>query len=182
MPGLLLGVVSRKLRADNLAFVSTAANVAALLQRVSGAGTEPGRRAPVGPALGGSYGVGLTLAAEQRTGFGGEAWLDIRDRLVVTAGLGVAPAEAWAAHGSLDLTFRQRFGHGALTAVFDLGPQLAWSGAAEPDGAWLDGALEPALGGRIGFNHVGLGVWVHPIRPRATLTLAFDWPGKLGVY
>lgn len=192
--GRLIGVVSRKLRADNLAFVSTAGNVQALLAEVdaeqgTAAEGEPGSGGPdagpqgsVGPALGGSYGVGLYLAAERRTWLGGEAWIDVRDRMVVTAALGVAPAEDWSAHASLDLTLRQRIGRGALTAVLDVGPQLCWNGAAEPDGAWLDGALDPALGGRIGFNHLSLGAWMHPIDPRVTVTLGLDWPGKIGVF
>lgn len=191
--GLLLGVVSRKLRADNLAFVSTAANVEALLAEVDAerweGGAEPAppaerARPPqsVGPALGGSYGVGLYLAAERRTWLGGEAWIDVRDRVVVTGALGVAPAEDWSAHASVDLTLRQRIGRGALTAVMDVGPQLCWSGAPDPDGAWLDGALDPALGGRIGFNHLSLGAWWHPIDPRVTVTLGLEWPGKIGVF
>lgn len=193
--GLLLGVVSRKLRADNLAFVSTAANVQALLAEVDAEQGTPvaGEPAPgarggaaaqsaVGPALGGSYGVGLYLAAERRTWLGGEAWIDVRDRMVVTGALGVAPAEDWSAHASMDLTLRQRIGRGALTAVLDVGPQLCWSGAADADGAWVDGALDPALGGRIGFNHLSLGAWWHPIDPRVTVTLGLEWPGKIGVF
>ncbi len=179
--GRLIGVVSRKLRADNLAFVSTAANVDALLaQRAErDAAGKPGA---VGPALGGSYGLGLVLAAEQRTWVGAEAWVDVRDRLVVTGAVGVAPAEAWAGHGTLDVALRQRIGRGTLTAVVDVGPQLGWSGAADPGGAWLDGRLDPALGGRVGFNHLALGAWWHPVGGAVGVTVGLDWPGKLGVF
>jgi len=66
--------------------------------------------------------------------------------------------------------------------VVDVGPQLGWSGAADPGGAWLDGRLDPALGGRVGFNHVALGAWWHPASSAVGVTVGLDWPGKIGVF
>ncbi len=172
--GRLIGVVSRKLRADNLAFVSTAGNVLALMGRVEPEGV-------VGPAVGGSYGVGLSLMAEQSVWGGGQVWLGVRDRLVVTAALGLAPEEDWAAHASLDVTVRQRFGRGSLTAVLEAGPQIHWSGAADADGAWVGGVIDPGVGARVGFNQVSLGGWLR-LDGGVAVTVGLGWPGKIGVF
>ena len=178
--GGLIGVVSRKLRADNLAFVSTTEAVRSLLLGVdaseaTGAGT-------VGPAMGGSYGLGLMLHADQVTWGGGYAWVSIRDRLVLDASLGLTPAESWGMQGDVNAMVRQRLGHGALTATFDLGGQLGWDSGEAADGAWFGGAVQPRVGARVGFNSVLLGIWYHPGDPHLSLTLQVAWPGKIGVF
>ncbi|MSP56243.1 MAG: trypsin-like serine protease [Myxococcales bacterium] len=182
--GRLIGVVSRKLRADNLAFVSTAANVTALLAQVGDAG----------PSLGGSVGAGLVLAAEQSTWAGLEGWFSLRDRVVCTGALGFAPGDEWAAHGSVDVAIRQRIGRGALTGLVEVGPALVWDGSAAPVGSWLDGQVDPALVGRVGFNQLMLGAWWHPLPEagetreqgepvgRVGITVSLAWPGRIGVF
>jgi hypothetical protein len=175
--GALIGVVSRKLRADNLAFVSTTEAVRNLLLAADAAGGSK-----TGPTIGGSYGLGLMLDADQTTWGGGYASVSIRDRLVLDASIGVAPSDNWALHGDVNAMLRQRLGHGALTATFDLGGQLGWDSGDAADGAWFGGAVQPKVGTRVGFNSVLLGLWYHPGDPHLSLTLQVAWPGKIGVF
>ena len=175
--GALIGVVSRKLKADNLAFVSTPASVRSLLDSA-----DATKDRVVGPSIGGSYGLGLMLDADQSTWGGAYAWAAIRDRLVLDASLGLAPAAGWTLQGDVHMMLRQRLGHGALTATFDLGAQLGWDSGEDARGAWLRGAAQPKLGARVGFNSVLFGVWYHPGDPHLSLTLQLAWPGRIGVF
>ncbi len=210
--GGLVGVVSRKLRADNLAFVSPTANVEALVGRVNAmraameclppyamdrdgvavlvvpepCGNQSGPH-PVGPRLGGTVDSGLVLSADETTWGGADLSLAVRDRLVVDGAIGLAPGQAWAAHGILDVTFRQRLGWGGLTGTAEIGPALTLDGSGAPTGAWASGVLDPAIVARIGFNQLTFGVWYHPLRPAAAVaplgvTVSLAIPGEIAVF
>lgn len=168
--GRLVGVVSRKLKADNLAFVSTTAEVGALMQDAAG------------PSFGGAYGAGLVLDADRVTWGGAGLWCSVRDRLVVEAAAGLAPVEDWAVRGSASVYARARAGHGAVTATVDVGGGLEGSAAEAPTLPLAGGALDARLGARAGFNGVQLGVWYHPADAHVSVTVQLAWPGRLGVY
>lgn len=172
--GRLVGVVSRKLKADNLAFVSTTAAVERVL---ADADAQRG-----GPALGGSYGAGLVLDADRVSWGGGGVWLAVRDRVVVEAAAGLSPTQGWGVRGSGGAMLRARLGHGALTATVDAGALLDVDASEAPVLPWASGTLGARVGARAGFNGVQLGAWYHPEDAHVSVTLGLSWPGRLGVY
>ncbi|MCK6505407.1 trypsin-like peptidase domain-containing protein [Myxococcota bacterium] len=197
--GAIVGIVSRKLPGEGLAFLAPVDRLRALVSAPTGA-----RR------LGGTVGLGVHLPspvisrAARSAGLRGE--LALRDRLVL--GMGAAlPLDArgqalsWggATFQSLDasLALRQRLGQGPWSTTVELGGG-AWQlvdVTAESEGA-DDGAddalrlwtvqrprpLSPGLTGRLSTRAVGLRLSWLPTEPAWVLGLEVGWPGTLGTF
>lgn len=169
--GRLVGVVSRKLRADNLGFATRTDHLEALID------------APSGPGLGGAWGLGVGLVLGEASWVGGNAWLGVRDSVRVRTWAGVAPGQpgapaVWAA----TVDARVPYGRGRLAGGLELGAGPRWAGE------WaVMGEARATLG------PLGLAVWWAPVRwpeGEATVDLAgtpsivldYAWPGRISVY
>lgn len=156
--GSVVGIVSRKLKADNLAFAGKGESVDALVRDPDG-----------GPALGGAWGLGLSFATQHEALWAGASgWLTVRDHavgrlwlLAGPSGVDVVPVVA----------ARQRVGHGPLTTTVDLGAGLAIAGGAAP---LVDARVA------VGMFEIG-GRWF-PTRGGLGLTVDLGWPGLVGVW
>ena len=193
--GRIIGICSRKLSGDNLAFAASSAQLRALV-------AQPARLRP----LGGQWFVGLGLLSGQSLDgalalevLGGAA---LRDRVVVQAGAafaldGVAIAEAygasWAPAGELSVAARQRLGRGRWSTTFDLGvggyALSTYEVIARSDGSSSGlrtplAAISPGVVGRVGFG--GAGVRLVALEPWAgptwMLSVDLDVPGVLGTF
>jgi S1-C subfamily serine protease len=164
--GRIVGVVSRKLSGDNVAFATRSKHLLQLMAAPS-----------KGPLLGGTYGFGPGLVQGEGAFFlAADAWLSVRDRVVVRGWFGIEPELGGLSFGAATLEARQRVGRGEFTATFDLG-----AGAYAPDGK-----PQPILSGRIGLGEVGFGLWVAPPVLGEewgwSLILDLGVPGGIGVF
>lgn len=158
--GRVVGLASRKLRADNLAFLSRGAHLAALLHD-----------RPRGPALGGAYGVGPAGWVGEGSWLGVEGWASVRDRAVVRVGGGVGAwtgASPWL--GTASLEGRARLGVASGSVTVEAGGGVA----VERDGA------RPMAVGHLGVGRVAVGAAWTPSGWLGTMSVA--WPGRLGVW
>lgn len=139
--GRLVGVVSRKLAGDNVAFATHASFAAAILRdrpRPSVLGGTYGLAAALVPLHDGAYALTAEIGVVARE----RVWA----RLQVGGGLGSDPT--MCVRPALGL--RQRLGGGPLSTAFDLG--AAWTAEAP---------TEPEIVGRLTLAGVGLGgMWV----------------------
>ncbi len=165
--GRVLGITSRKLTGDNIAFVSRGNHLLALL-------VAPDR----GSVFGGTWGVGPAVVQSGSSLYlSGDIWLSIRERVVVRGWVGttLSPFGSGVAIGTLEL--RQRVGRGALSSTFDLGV----GGLAREERA------TPVVSGRVGFGNFGFGLfvsppWGTPGPAQVDLVLDVTLPGVLGVF
>ena len=135
--GELIGVVSRKLSGDNVAFATRAPFAAALI-------AAP----PKPPPLGGTWGSALVLAPETGGAYalGGELDLVARERVWIRGSLGASLSKGPPLYGQLSAGLRQRIGSGPLSTAIDLGGALAG-----------DSVLQPRVVGRLSLAGAGLG-------------------------
>lgn len=160
--GQVVGIVSRKLSAENISFATRSGHLLHLL-----ASPSPGTW------FGGSYGLGPGIIQTTDTLFlTADVWASIRDRVVLRGWAGFEPQAGTEPVGAATLEARQRFGRGSLTATVDLGV-----GALAPNGN-----LTPVLSGRLGLGEVGFGVMVAPGPWTWSLSLDLGLPGELGVF
>ena len=123
--GRVVGISSRKLRADNIGFIVPGALVQALIDGEH-------RRLP-----GGQYGLGLTAwlpsTIDQATSVGVVVSASLRDSLVLSLGGAVPVGQNWLAaergqstwlSAELGLSGRVRVGRGRWSTAADLGPML----------------------------------------------------------
>ncbi len=139
--GELIGVVSRKLNADNLSFATRASFATALLVD---------RHKP--PALGGTYAFAVALVPRHDHAYAlaGEAGFVAKERGWLRVQVGGSLAEDPAPCVRAAAGFRQRIGGGPLSTALDVG--AAWT---------LETPLDPELVGRLTLAGVGLGaMWV----------------------
>lgn len=157
--GRVVGIASRKLRADNIAFCARPEDAAALL--------DSERR----PALGGVVRAEPLALLEHDVHLGGLLSVEVRDRVGIAAGPVFSLSDG--APGGIGLaTLRQRVGRGPGTVTLDAGGGLAWLG--EPQGL---------VGGRLGFAQLSLGGWWAPgAATPGWLTLSVAWPGTLATW
>lgn len=162
--GRVVGIASRKLRADNLAFLARSVDLQALVDRAA-AGSA-------GPVLGGGVGVDAAVMVGDRAWAGPELWVAARDRAVLRGLVGLAPWDGdRPLHALATAEARVRVGTGSTALTLDLG------GGVEAD----EGA-RPVLVGHLGTAGITAGVaWAPPER-RFTATLGVAWPGRLGVW
>lgn len=159
--GRVVGIVSRKLTGDNVAF-------AARTTYLSQLEASPTR----GSVFGGTYGLGpgLLLTADSLY-ITGNVWISVRDRAVVRGWAGISTEGAFPL-GAATVEFRQRFGRGALTGTVDLG-----------GGALVqEGRPAPVLSARLGVADVGFGVMLQPGPWSWSLSLDLGIPGQIGVF
>lgn len=173
--GRIVGICSRKLNGDNVAFLSSVDNLHQLLKRR----TKPA-------IWGGQFSVGLSnltpaeIAGSQVFGFRLSAV--VRDRLLVE---GVIPfsgsarssamerGTAWAPSYELNAALRQRFGRGNWSTTVDLGGGVmgtrAWFASFDADGdqTWSivpgEEEVTPEAFVRIGFGGIGVRVVSLPL-------------------
>jgi len=121
--GRIIGIVSRKLGGDNVAFLSSAENLNRLIEQ------------PTKPRLfGGQFSLGLSSIApaelNSAPGFGLSLAAIMRERLVVQGtyildqnarGAAVERGSAWAPSFEVTAALRQRFGRGNWSTAFDVG-------------------------------------------------------------
>jgi hypothetical protein len=162
--GRVVGIASRKLRADNLAFLAKGADLDALVR--SG---EPG------PWIGGSYGIGPGFSsAHDEVWLGVGGWIAVRDRVVERIWVVASPG-VLDSLGGVDLVdvvaVRQRVGNGAFSTTFDAGVGFS---TVEGVAALMDG--------RITLGLLGVGARWWPATGDGGVTIDVGWPGLLGVF
>ncbi|MCB9758768.1 MAG: trypsin-like peptidase domain-containing protein [Alphaproteobacteria bacterium] len=192
--GRVVGISSRKLRADNLGFIAPAALVAELVE------------APEHRTLwGGSYalGVAATLPTSLRmsTAVGLYGELALRDRLVVRVDSGLplearrqalALGETWWLGSAASLSGRIRIGRGRWSTALDLGVEGAVFQGREaqisPERIYVTALpVEGAVGGvaRLSLSSAALR-WQLLVMPDGALRLVVgidaEIPGNLGVF
>ena len=166
--GNIIGIVSRKLSGDNVAFLSSVDNLHRLIRE---------QNAP--SPLGGQFSVGLSslvpaeLASAQVLSLHMAAI--VRDRVVVEGGIafsgsarGVAMerGSAWSPTFEATVALRQRFGRGNYSTAIDIGGGLMgteeWAASFDPDAVpvWAvsraDEEVAVSLFGRVGFGGLGI--------------------------
>lgn len=189
--GLVVGIASRKLRADNIGFVSPAS---ALLRL---------RDTPEGPALfGGVWGAHLTglqsVAPGQSATLGMLLTADLRDRVVFRAGAHQPVGHRWQAesYGSAlwlasegTISARLRVGRGRNTAAIELG-----GGGGSTSGAVYDADRDEVLPVGIKWAPMGVarlaygGAAIRLLRYEGQdgavhfFALDLDMPGMIGMF
>ena len=165
--GRIVGIASRKLRGDNVAFLASAEVLRALL-------ADPHPPHP----LGGQWFLGLTTEGSSTAGsaqnievLGGAI---VRDRVLLAVGAGLPfngralaiqrGSSTWTSWEA-SLSLRGRVGRGGLSPTFDLGGGI-WgrsnlTGTYHPDeGTWTvlpgGGTITPGIQGRLGLGGVGV--------------------------
>ncbi len=191
--GRVVGIASRKLRADNIGFVVPSALLAALVD-------EPERR-----TAGGQYGLGLelqlptSLATATSVGIYGN--LGLRDSLVLSAGVDIPVGQRWQAvsrgesryvMSSAFLSGRVRVGRGKWSTSLDVGGGAVvtglLAGSVETDAIRLVPGLPQvatAAQARLEFGGSALRWLVTYEAPgEIGLGLAVDlaWPGVIGAW
>ncbi len=175
--GRIVGITSRKLSGDNVAFLSTAKNLQALVD----SGQKP---SPIGGTLG--LGVSLVMPQDEAAaGLGIGLSTTIRDRLVLGGELflnGATEADAayvgevWSPMWMLSGGVRQTLGRGHFHSAIELGAGLVGSQTLSR-GDYLEGerrwtmaverGTEPAAYARFSFGGAGVRMVVLPTRPSA---------------
>jgi len=172
--GRIIGITSRKLGGDNVAFLASVERLHALLAD------------PAPPSiLGGQLAIGLSslMIVDQRAAQSLELLVSaiLRDRVVLTGALGLGDqaramalerGSAWYPTYELSLSLRQRFGHGTWSTAMDLGGGIMGTDGYISDfdsqtGTWLllHGLSEvsPTVSGRIHSGGIGMRVVVMPM-------------------
>jgi S1-C subfamily serine protease len=205
--GRIIGIVSRKLGGDNVAFLSSAENLSQLIERKTrpspfGGQISMGLSSLAPTELNSASGLGLNLAAI------------IRDRLVIQGlymldqnarGVALERGSAWGPTFEVTGALRQRFGRGNWSTAVDVGGGLVgtqewyaafndvehtWAVTRDPE------ELALAAFGRISFGGVGLRFMSLPMGrgslvsngsatlkdPTYMLAIDLDLPGVLATF
>lgn len=193
--GRIVGITSRKLGGDNVAFLASARELEELV-------AEPGKPFFLGGHL--QLGLSLLQGMDYTTA---SSWMltshvVLRDRLVFGGGLTLSSGARGMAlelgrsrytAGELSVALRQRVGTGGWSTAFDLGASAmvmqGWLADFDPEeGTWLVQErlpwVAPAVMGRIGLASIGMRVLaVPPLGPEELwglyLGIDLDTPGTL---
>ncbi|MGB0637940.1 MAG: S1C family serine protease [Myxococcota bacterium] len=172
--GLIVGIASRKLSGDNVAFLSSSSNLLAL------------QKSMVKPALlGGQFMLGLSsIAPADPNGAAGLALgigAIVRDRIMIQGNLGLGAegrslaleqGHSWYPSFELTTALRQRFGRGTWSTAVDVGGGLmgtnGWfSSFDEVDYTWTlvpgIGEVTPEVFGRVSLGGVGIRMIYLPV-------------------
>ena len=172
--GLIVGIASRKLSGDNVAFLSSSSNLLVL------------KRSMVKPALlGGQFTLGLSSVAPADPNGAASLSLGVgaivRDRLMVQGNLGLGAdgrtlaleqGHSWYPSFELTTAVRQRFGRGTWSTAMDVGGGLmgtnGWfSSYDETDHTWTIvpgiGEVTPQVFGRLSLGGVGIRMIYLPV-------------------
>ena len=188
--GAMLGIVSRKSAGgEGLGFAGR--GVEELLE------AEPARL----PPFGGTLGANLTLTTLEAAGgslsLGLRPEVAVRERVIVSAGFGVAPGAKWTAtrfgeirwiSAEARIALRQRFFSGAHTVRLD--GWASWSSVARLRGTVRGGRVAltreqeaaPFFGGTLSVARVGLELGGSPTTGGLVVTAVYKWPGTLTVF
>ena len=190
--GHLVGVVSRRLKGDGLGFASRVEGVRKLLDEPRPGGVIGGSiRAEVGVFhWGGDGGV---------MSYGGRVEASIRDRVVFGVG-GAMPWQptltairsgraAWQS-GDVRLGVRQRLARGYWTSRVDLYGGVAAIQTVVPQGEPIElrthrvGELAPMAGVRLAVGMASMDMAAVRFHDETVTRamLAFQWPGRIGIY
>jgi len=198
--GAVIGITSRKLSGDNLAFATT-------VEKLRELQADPRRLQP----WGGVWGFGLSLVGPTPSAAAASALssavqlrtdVAFRERLVLAVGVGLwGPDRTSTFFEGVVVTpdleasasLRQRFGSGAWSTAIDLGGGVYGTSGlrlvenastGRPGFAWTDPTLDPGLAARVSFGGIGLrGVAVLDGGPPTTLlALDLDIPGLLVIF
>jgi S1-C subfamily serine protease len=172
--GLIVGIASRKLSGDNVAFLSSSSNLLALQKSMS----KPA-------LLGGQFTLGLSSVAPADPNGAASLSLGVgaivRDRVMVQGNLGLGAdgrtlaleqGHSWYPSFELTAALRQRFGRGTWSTAFDVGGGLmgtnGWfSSFDETDYTWTltpgIGEVTPEVFGRLSLGGVGVRMIYLPI-------------------
>lgn len=158
--GRVVGIVSRKIDAEDLAFAAKGEDLAALV-----ASPTPG------PWIGGTWGaeVGVSIATDTTLAAG--LFVAARERVVAHGWLGV-DWTAQAPMAAATVAARQRVGRGPFSSTLDLGGGVS----ARP------GVVEGFAMGRVGVGQVGFGATYAPAREAWAFSVDLQWPGVIGVW
>lgn len=170
--GQVLGIASRKLRAEGLAFATRAEALRRLLAE---------RRAP--PLLGGTWDLGVGMIDAVGLGLGVDASISIRERVVARGWLALAPGTpSIPAHpvAAATLSFRQRIGRAPLSLAIDVGPGVLWNPMPATGSADLE--VLPVAAARLGFGPLGLGGWYAPWAQTWGVAVDVPLPGARGTW
>lgn len=191
--GRIVGITSRKLRADNIAFAIPADLAADLVH-------DPVKHRPTG----GQYSFGATawtparLSVNPSVGVRGEVWL--RDRVGVDAGIStglgahrtaLAVGESSWIGGHAMVSGRVRFGSGRWSTTADLGGgvlfQPSLTAQVSDDRIYAaPGAVATLPGGQVRVRTGGVGLRVATVwsdaGPLVSVGIDVDWPGVLGAF
>jgi S1-C subfamily serine protease len=152
--GRIVGIVSRKLDAEGLAFCGKSADVAKLVEKPD-----------LGSPFGGSWGATLGTDLGTDVGLGGGLSFAVRDRVVMRGTFGFQLAEQ-SPYGTVTLGVRQRVGEGPMSVTLEAGG----GGAFGAEGLYEAG-VAPIVTGRFGFANLAIsGTWA-PATDRWTGTI-----------
>ena len=177
--GHVVGIASRKLRGENLAFFGSSEDLNALMKEET-ALTWWGGQFNVGL----SYAVPLSLRGLNSVGAYGQAI--IRERGVLSLGLSSLPnsqgipEQYFSSGGYITAAFRHRFGSGKVSPSLDIGGggHLIWSDE------WT-ASVCPSAHLRLGLNGMGLrtdALWTNGAIPTWVIGLELDVPGVVHVF
>jgi hypothetical protein len=190
--GAIVGIASRRLSGDNIAFISPVGGLHSLLE-------QPGKK-----LLGGTWGARLTaaqgLGIHDAPSIGAAAELGLRDTLLLRGALLFPLGQRWTAlslgtarwvAGELGASARLRVGHGRWSTTLDLGGAGVLTegiGATIQDGGVdlrvTETKLAPAGVAALGMGGSSLRLLV--IRDEVdwswALGVDFGFPGVLGVF
>lgn len=158
--GRILGIGSRKIPGDGVAFYSRASAIAPLR-------ADRPRMSP----LGGSWGLGVGIVQDTRTAPIAEAWVSFRERVVLRAQAGVALGDEPDAALIGTAALRQRLGRGTFSTTIEAG-----------GGVRYDGDVAPVVTGRIGLRRIGFGAMVDPLTRDWAVVIDVEWPGTVAVF
>ncbi|MFK7931409.1 MAG: S1C family serine protease [Myxococcota bacterium] len=191
--GLLVGVVSRRLRGSGLGFATRASSVQSMLDDPKpGPALGGSLRASVqgslwdGPGGSTSLGGGLEAVARDRLFVRGLAQFALRPRFDAVQ-FGQA---AWTV-GELHMGVRQRVGRGYWTARIDGYAGIAVvqtvRGSISNDNVRTATELDPRpiFGGRITLGAAGFDMGAVPLRDggwAVRSAVVFQWPGRMGIF
>jgi hypothetical protein len=190
--GRVVGIASRRLSGDNVAFISPSGGLVQLQ-------AEPRK-----PLLGGTWGVGLAalqgLDVHSSPSVGVVAQLGLRDTLLLRGGLYLPVGQRWAAlslgsstwtAAELASSLRLRLGRGRFSTTVDLGGVCLVQEALQSEVAddavhlWaVPGGLAPGGVVSIGMGGSSLrGLWVRDSEGwTAVVGVDLGFPGVLGVF
>ena len=202
--GAVIGIISRKLSGEGLAFLAPVDPLRALM-------ADPRRARHPGGTVGLGLHLPMPVTDHAARAAGARLELVLRDRLVLGFGAALpldarVQALSWgrATFQALDasVALRQRLGQGPWSTTVELGGG-AWQlvdvtaesegSADDADDASADDALRlwtvqrpreiaPGLTGRLGTRSLGLRLSWLPTQPAWVLAVEVGWPGVLGTF
>jgi hypothetical protein len=158
--GRVVGIVSRKIKAEGIGF-------AAKSDRVEELAADPS----MGSWFGGTWGVTVGFFQGERSEVGASVGIAVRERIVTRMWGGVDLADAQP-FGLWTLGARQRFGRGPLSTTLDVGGGVRFREAS----------VTPLVSASAAVASIGVGAQYAPLTGEWIATLQIEWPGVLGVY